>query len=90
MVIPLYAYAGVGYAYRELNYQTNSGKWVHYDDNPCHYGNIELGLMGNIKGFTLQAGYSLLSRGAKSDPLAHEIKVGLGYTFPDIKKGGQQ
>ena len=90
MVIPLYVYAGAGYAYRELNYKTYSGDWVHYDDNPCHYANVECGLMGNVKGFTIQAGYSLLARRGDGEQLAHEIKVGLGYTFPDKKKGGQQ
>ena len=91
MVIPLYVYAGAGYAYRELNYKTYSGdQWAKYDDHPCHYADVECGLIGNIKGFTIQAGYSLLARGGSGNQIAHEIKVGLGYTFPDKKKGGQQ
>ena len=90
MVIPLYVYAGAGYAYRELNYKTYSGdQWAKYDDNPCHYADVECGLIGSIKGFTIQAGYSLLARGGYGNQIAHEIKVGLGYTFPDKKKGGQ-
>ncbi len=90
MVIPLYAYVGVGYAYKELNYKTVDGQWAKYsyDYERCigHCANIEAGLMGNIKGFTILAGYSVFLNRAHE----HEIKVGLGYTFKDKKKGGTQ
>jgi hypothetical protein len=45
---------------------------------------IETGLQGNIKGFTLSAGYYLLSDFNYN--FEHELKVGIGYTFPDKKK----
>lgn len=92
---PVWAYGGVGYAYRGLNYRTVDGKWVKYGDKQYNLGNcadIEVGVMGSIKGFTLQAGFSLLVSG----DAAAEVKVGIGYTFKNKKKktieqeGGEQ
>lgn len=92
MVIPLYAYLGLGYAYRQINYKTMSGEWVAYSDNyfgsSGHSADVEIGFMGNIKGFTILAGYSWLVNNYCFN--THEIKVGLGYTFNDKKKGGSK
>lgn len=94
---PVWAYGGVGYAYRGLNYRTVDGKWVKYGDKQYNLGNcadIEVGVMGSIKGFTLQAGFSLLVSG--DEVTAAEVKVGIGYTFKNKKKktieqeGGEQ
>ena len=80
LVIPLYIYAGIGYAYRPTNYQTIDNKWVAYSNrSPIHGANAEAGLMGNIFGCTLQAGYSIIFDG-NAYPV-HELKVGIGYTF---------
>lgn len=80
MVIPLYAYAGIGYAYRPTNYQTIDNQWITDTyASPGHGGNAEAGLMGNISGFTLQVGYSIIFGGHAG--ALHEIKAGIGYTF---------
>ncbi|MBQ7631894.1 MAG: hypothetical protein IJS82_03950 [Paludibacteraceae bacterium] len=80
LVIPLYIYAGIGYAYRPTNYQTIDNQWVNARyASPVHGGNAEGGLMGNIFGFTLQAGYSIIFDGHSL--LVHELKFGVGYTF---------
>jgi hypothetical protein len=89
MVIPFYAYLGAGYAYKALNYKTLDGHWVGHVNswyNPHHCAYLEIGLMGSIKGFTIQVGYT----GLMGEQFSQEIKVGLGYAFPDKKKGGAQ
>lgn len=80
--IPMWAYAGVGYAYRGLNYRTIDGNWVRSYVGRYNLGNcadIEFGLIGNIKGVTLQVGFSLLV--SESVETAAEMKFGIGYTF---------
>lgn len=82
----VFAYAGAGYAYRGLNYKTTNGKWVQYHKGEYNLGNcadLEFGLIGNIKGFTLQFGYSILLSGLGH---ANEIKFGVGYSFGSKKQ----
>lgn len=84
---PVFAYAGAGYAYRGLNYKTADGNWVQYPKGEYNLGNcadLEVGLIGNIKGFTLQLGYSFLL--SQLDHGANEIKFGVGYSFNSKKQ----
>ena len=83
---PVFAYAGAGYAYRGLNYKTEDGNWVQYPKGEYNLGNcadLEFGLIGNIKGFTLQLGYTFLL--SQLDHGASEIKFGVGYSFSSKK-----
>lgn len=90
LVIPLYLYAGIGYGYQTITREINNGEWVlvkhhgHHSLSLGHSMEYEVGLQGNIKGFTLLAGYSFFTN--YSEELMHEIKVGIGYTFKDKKK----
>ncbi|MBO4751722.1 MAG: hypothetical protein J5526_03100 [Bacteroidales bacterium] len=87
---PVFAYAGAGYAYRGLNYKTADGNWVQYPKGEYNLGNcadLEIGLIGNIKGFTLQLGYSIL---LSESGHANEIKVGVGYSFGSKKQKQKQ
>lgn len=90
MVVPFYAYLGAGYTYKELNYKCYDGYWARYTGwlNLGHCAHVDVGLMGSIKGFTIQAGYTLIING--DGDVANELKVGLGYSFPDKKKGGAE
>ncbi|MBR1928855.1 MAG: hypothetical protein IJ834_03840 [Paludibacteraceae bacterium] len=88
MVAPIYLYAGVGYAYRTVTRQIAGGDWVRmprggYNDYQS-IGNAflwEVGVQGNIKGFTLSAAYCMM---VGSEP-QHELKIGIGYTFKTKK-----
>ena len=87
---PVYAYAGAGYAYRELNYKTADDNWVRYRRGEYKMGScadMEVGLIGNIKGFTLQFGYSIL---LSESGHANEIKFGVGYSFNSKKQKQKQ
>ena len=101
MVIPLYLYLGGGYAYQGLTYQTIDGEWANYDGFEYywwgddinvnnHGGEWEVGLIGNIKGFTISAGYAMSLVKNWDVIMAHHIKIGLGYTFPDKQKRKEQ
>ena len=88
MVIPMYLYLGAGYGYQSLTREISNGEWVMArGGNAMSYGHCmtwDIGLQGNIKGFTISAGYSVMTDydfGAM-----HEVKLGLGYTFKDKKK----
>ena len=88
---PVFAYAGAGYAYRGLNYKTADGNWARYPKgdgyNLGNCADLEVGLIGNIKGFTLQFGYSvLLSEFGQST----EIKFGVGCSFNSKKQKQKQ
>lgn len=85
MVIPLYLYLGAGYGYQSVTRQMSSGKWAMMRNFSVMHGMMwDIGLQGSIKGFTISAGYSVLT---DYDYITmHELKVGLGYTFKDIKK----
>lgn len=84
MVIPLYLYLGVGYGYQSITRQITSEEWVLANENSMkHCMAFDIGLQGNIKGFTLSLGYSFLTN---FGPMMHEMKVGIGYTFKDKKK----
>lgn len=85
MVIPLYLYIGAGYGYQSVTRQISSGKWVMIRPFSVTHGMMwDVGLQGSIKGFTISAGYSVLT--VYDYRTMHELKVGLGYTFKDKKK----
>lgn len=85
MVIPLYLYLGIGYGYQSVTRQLTSGKWAMIRPLSVEHGMTwDVGLQGNIKGFTISAGYSVLTN--YNSGTLHELKVGLGYTFKDRKK----
>lgn len=87
---PVYAYVGAGYAYRGLNYKTADDNWVRYRRGEYNLGScadMEVGLIGNIKGFTLQFGYSIF---LSESGHANEIKFGVGYSFNSKKQKQKQ
>lgn len=61
--IPMYLYAGVGYGYRGLFYETTDHEWVawHTANTIYHGMHWEAGLMGNIKGFAISQGVSSIT-----------------------------
>lgn len=86
LVIPLYFYLGLGYLYQTVTAETKEFGWVEmryyngdvrYDDrySPHSSGYFELGLQGNIKGFTMRLGYRY------GFCQTHELSVGLGVTL---------
>ena len=80
MGIPLYAYTGLGYGYRGVFLQTVGDEWVEiHNGNTVYHGvAFEVGLMGNIKGFAISAGFSMLGN---LNGIYPEAKIGLGYCF---------
>ena len=78
--IPMYLYAGVGYGYRGLFYETTEHEWVALRTaNTIYHGmNWEAGLMGNIKGFAISLGVSSITDFSN---MYYEAKLGLGYCF---------
>lgn len=89
---PVFVYAGAGYSYRGLNYKTVDGNWAKYPKgdgyNLGNCADLEIGIIGTIKGFTLQFGYSILL--SESSCHANEIKVGIGYSFNSKKQKQEQ
>lgn len=78
MVIPMYLYMGLGYGYQSYTRQISSGEWIMEEYySATHSGIFDIGLQGNIKGFTISVGYDMLF----GNRLYHEAKIGLGYTF---------
>lgn len=91
-----YFYAGAGYGFKSVTLQTNNNKWIAYygDDkfnsySPMHSAALEVGIMGNIKGFALSAGYEAMLGFSNGISVAHEIKIGIGGIF-EIKRRTQQ
>ena len=78
--IPMYLYAGVGYGYRGLFYETTEHEWVAWRTaNTIYHGmHWEAGLMGNIKGFVISLGVSSITDFSN---MYYEAKLGLGYCF---------
>ena len=78
--IPMYLYAGVGYGYRGLFYETTDHEWVawHTANTIYHGMHWEAGLMGNIKGFAISLGVSSITDFWN---MYYEAKLGLGYCF---------
>ncbi|MBR5855428.1 MAG: hypothetical protein IKY87_07160 [Paludibacteraceae bacterium] len=78
--IPMYLYAGVGYGYRGLFYETTEHEWVAWRTaNTIYHGmHWEAGLMGNIKGFAISLGVSSITDFSN---MYYEAKLGLGYCF---------
>ncbi len=92
---PVFFYAGIGYAFHTVTAETTDHKWVYlrnYTDKffyPSGHGmNFDAGIQANIKGFTLSAGYSLLTNfdTYRSQGFLHEIKFGVGGMWKDKKK----
>lgn len=84
---PLYLNVGFGYVYSTLTFRSTDGDWVnwgwnHYD----HKMNPQIGLIGNIKGFSIMAAYSGYFS-ADCDALTSEVMIGLGFALSN-KKGG--
>ena len=76
IVIPLYFYLGLGYMYQNVTAETEEfGRVEFRPSSPHSSGYCELGLQGNIKGFTMRLGY----RGNFCEE--HEMLVGIGWTF---------
>lgn len=86
LVIPLYFYLGMGYLYQTVTAETKEFGWVemrYYNGNvkyndrysPHSSGYFELGLQGNIKGFTMRLGYRY------GFCQTNELSVGLGVTL---------
>ena len=77
---PLYLYAGVGYGYRGLFYETTKQEWVAWHTSNAIYNGMhwEAGLMGNIKGFAISLGISSIT---DFSAMYYEGKLGLGYCF---------
>lgn len=80
MHAPVYFYAGLGYGYRGLFYETTDGEWVawHTPNTVYHGMHWEAGLMGNIKGFGISMGISGITDFGN---IYYEGKLGLGYCF---------
>ena len=77
MGIPLYTYVGAGYGYRTETRQLLNGQWVQAGNSLGHSGLVDVGLMGKLGNFTLQAGYTLFI--GQEHRLYHEAKVGIGF-----------
>lgn len=91
-----YFYGGAGYGFKSVTLETNNNKWVAYcsDDYANSYSPmsslaIEVGILGNIKGFALSAGYETMLGFPDGISVAHEIKIGIGGIF-EIKRRTQQ
>jgi hypothetical protein len=80
LVIPLYFYAGVGYGYRSLDWETIDGQWMQYKPMSFKGANVDFGLIGNIKGFALSVGCSTINF------QYYEVKLGIGGIFKMKKK----
>lgn len=78
--IPMYLYAGVGYGYRGLFYETTDHEWVawHTANTIYHGMHWEAGLIGNINGFAISLGVSSITDFSN---MYYEAKLGLGYCF---------
>lgn len=83
--IPLSVYAGIGYGYRTLLWQSETEKW--YKNTNCSYSGIalEAGVTGNIKGFAISAGCSMIIDVLTRNPFV-EAKFGIGGIFKHKKK----
>lgn len=77
MGIPLYAYIGAGYGYRSETRELLNRQWVQTASSLGHSGVLDVGLMGKLGNFTLQAGYTLFI--GQQHHLYHEAKVGIGF-----------
>lgn len=81
LVIPLYFYLGLGYMYQTVTAETVEYGWVEMNHvwgrrfSPRSSGYFELGLQGNIKGFTMRLGYRY------GFCQTNELSVGLGVTL---------
>ena len=92
--VPLYSYIGAGYGYKSVTYETKSHVWLAKsngpanDLSPLHSFCLEAGLMGDIKGFAISAGYEVmlgLGHPIEDVSCAHALKIGIGGIF-DCKR----
>lgn len=92
--VPLYTYLGAGYGYKSVTYETNNHYWMAKSTgaanniSPFHSLCLEAGLMGDIKGFAISAGYEvMLGLDHPMDDFAytHVLKIGIGGIF-DAKR----
>jgi len=78
-ILPFWAiYAGVGYDYSMLLWETVNGEWIKINESGCSYteGALEAGFLFDIKGFTL-------SIGIRGNNYEGGFKVGIGYAIPN-------
>ncbi len=84
---PLYLMVGVGYCYHTMTYKATDGDWIkikgpYYKHHAATY---QIGLVANIKGFSLMASYA----GYADEKHYPEISIGIGCALND-KKGGKK
>ena len=91
---PVFWYGGAGYGFKSVTYQTTGGYWLAFVSNqannfsPMHSAVLETGLLFNIKGVAISAGYEgLIGFGYPNFSASHELKIGVGGMFK-TKKGG--
>ena len=92
----MYFYYGGGYGFKSIALETNNYKWIVFENDnfanaysPMHSLALEVGLMGNIKGFAISAGYETMLGFPDGINVAHELKIGIGGMF-EIKRRTQQ
>lgn len=84
---PLYLMVGVGYCYHTMTYKAIDGDWIkitgpYYKNHAATY---QIGLVANIKGFSLMASYA----GYADEKHYPELSIGIGCTI-NGKKGGKK
>ena len=68
-------YAGAGYGWRRLLWETMDGKWIEYGPTSRTGVSVNAGVMGSVYGLTLKAGMNMIQ-------FKHlEIEVGIGWMF---------
>ena len=68
-------YAGLGYGQYARNWEISDGRWIEYAPSKAKGISFGGGLIGSIKGFTINAGINTIQ--AKYV----EVEAGLGWTF---------
>ena len=77
-------YAGVGYGARYSLWQTTDGQWVKYLPTSYKGVSFQLGLVGAVKGFTMNVGVSTIAFQYA------EIEAGIGWTFANKVKWNKE
>lgn len=68
-------YAGAGYGWRRMLWETTDGKWVQYNPTSVTSVSVNGGIIGSIYGLTLRAGVNTIG-------FKHlEIEAGIGWMF---------
>jgi hypothetical protein len=73
--LPLYLYAGAGYGYKKLAWETAEGSWAENTDKTYTGAEAELGLILRSKNFAVSAG-------VQSNSFKYiEATIGVGIMF---------